>query len=400
MKQKLKSVLSLASFFLAALALILHLGACQTGQKIQAASQKYVYTAFGDSIAAGYGLKGYSDDQKKAPKDSYQALVAAFLKTSSHNYAVTGDNSSDCIEILTSGKADEYLKQSDVITLSIGSNDLLLPFIYRMIKEFDIDPGSIDPADPMPELDISSMSKYYQKLQQLLTDLSDDDELHAQAAAFPDKFQTILSLLKEKAPNAKIYVTNIYNPFLSAELQTIPVLREFGETADIYIQEINKTFRADAADYTLVDVYTPFQENPAYTNIHIDLSNLSSPDISMDPHPSVKGHKKIAKLFIEKIQRTYAPKAATISQIKSSRTYKLTAKIKLPKNADKYQLLYASSKNGTYQTLATTSKNTYRTNYKKLKSNRTYYIKARSLRKINNVTYYGKDSKAYKLTIK
>lgn len=396
MKQKRKSMVLLASFCIVAIfAIIFHLITGQAKQKAQAATNQNVYTAFGDSIAAGYGLEGYSDDQTKAPKDSYQALVAAFLKTNSHNYAVTGDNSSDCIEILTSGIADEYLEQSDIITLSIGSNDLLLPFIYRMIKEFDIDPGSIDPTNPMPELNISSMSKYWQKLKQLLSDLSDDEELHTQAAAFPDKFQTILSLLKEKAPNAKIYVTNIYNPFLS-----ITAIPELGKTADIYIKEINKAFRTDAADYTLVDVYTPFKENPAYTNFHVDLSNPSSPDISMDPHPSVKGHKKIAKLFTEAIQHTYAPKAASISQIKSSRTYKLTANVKLPKNADKYQLLYASSKNGTYKTLATATRNTYRTNNKKLKSNRTYYIKARSLRKINGVTYYGKDSKAYKLTIK
>ena len=71
-----------------------------------AQDDKTAYTAFGDSIAAGYGLNGYSADQEYAPKDSYQALLADFLHTESSNYAVTGDDSSACIEILQSGRAD------------------------------------------------------------------------------------------------------------------------------------------------------------------------------------------------------------------------------------------------------------------------------------------------------
>lgn len=382
---KKRSFLSILAVFCIAAMIATFWNPAITGQTTKAASRKNVYTAFGDSIAAGYGLSGYSDDQAGAPSDSYQARVADFLKTTSRNYAVTGDDSNDCLEILNSGKADADLAKSDVITLSIGSNDLLLPFIERMIKEFDIDTGSIDPSKPMPDIDLESMSKYYQKLKQLLTDLKDDEQLHTQAAAFPDQLQKILALLKEKAPNAEIYVTNIYNPFHS-----IPV---FGETADIYINEINKSFSANADDYTLIDVYTPFNENPAYVNVHIENMNF-------DPHPSVKGHKKIAELFTNAIKRAHAPKAASVNQLKSSRTNKLAAKIKLPKSADQCQLLYATSKNGTYQTLAATSKNTYKTNTKKLKSNRTYYIKVRSLKKVNHVTYYGKDSKAYKLIIK
>ena len=382
---KKRSFLSILAVFCIAAMIATFWNPAITGQTTKAASRKNVYTAFGDSIAAGYGLSGYSDDQAGAPSDSYQARVAAFLKTTSRNYAVTGDDSDDCLEILNSGKADADLAKSDVITLSIGSNDLLLPFIERMIKEFDIDTGSIDPSKPMPDIDLESMSKYYQKLKQLITDLKDDEQLHAQAAAFPSQLQKILALLKEKAPNAEIYVTNIYNPFHS-----IPV---FGETADIYINEINKSFSANADDYTLIDVYTPFNENQAYVNVNIKNMNF-------DPHPSIKGHKKIAQLFTNAIKRAHAPKAASINQLKSSCTNKLVAKIKLPKSADQCQLLYAASKNGAYQTLAATSKSTYKTNTKKLKSNRTYYIKARSLKKVNHVTYYGKDSKAYKLIIK
>lgn len=362
------------------------------GNYVNAASGKNVYAAFGDSIAAGYALDGYSDGQKTAPKESYQALVGRFLKTDSHNYAVTGDDSNDCIEILNSEVADEHLAKADVITLSIGSNDLLLPFIYRLMKELEIDPGSIDPANPMAGIDITSISKYYQKLKQLLLEFENDAQFHAQTAAFPEKLDTILSMLKEKAPNARIYVTNLYNPFLCVQ--------GLGETADIYIKEMNEAFDADAEDYTLIDVYSPFKEDPSCTNFRMDLSSLTGADINVDPHPSVKGHKTIASLITEAIKRDHAPKAATISNLKSSGKYKLSMKIKLDQNADKCQLIYATSKNGAYKKLAETSKKTFRTNTKKLKSKKTYYIKARSIKKLNGVIYYGKDSKASKLTVK
>ena len=56
-----------------------------------AGSNKTGYVAFGDSIAAGYGLEGYTADQDNPPADSYQAIISNFLKTSPANYAVTGE---------------------------------------------------------------------------------------------------------------------------------------------------------------------------------------------------------------------------------------------------------------------------------------------------------------------
>lgn len=359
-----------------------------------------VYAAFGDSIAAGYGLEGYSGDQENAPKDSYQALLADFLKTESRNYAVSGDDSSACIEILNSGAADEVLKDADIVTLSIGSNDLLLPFIQIVMDYFNIQPGTIDPsfveeqmknqaALPMPEL--SDLLEYYQQSEQLLTELADNAILHDKAAAFPHQLDIILAALHEKAPDAQIYVTNIYNPFSS-----IP---KIGEMAETYIQEINKAFSSDSPDYTLIDVYTPFHEEEL-TNVHFDtkLENLKS--FNLDPHPSVKGHKTIAGLLTDAVKKANAPKAAAITSLASSSKKKLTIKTSLPSDADGYELRYSLSKNGSYQTLASVTEKTYRTNSAKLKSGKTYYFKARSYRMINGVTYYGKNSGVKKIKIK
>lgn len=361
-------------------------------------SDKTNYVAFGDSIAAGYGLDGYSDNQTAAPGDSYQALVASFLHTQSANYAITGDNSDDCMELLHSGKADADLANADIITLSIGSNDLLLPFIQILLDFFEINPETLDPSAipeqlktgfPLPQIDVTKMAEYYEKAEELLTLLSDNETLHAQTAAFPEKFQTIVSILHDKAPDAEIYATNIYNPFV-----TIP---KIGELADIYIQEMNKAFSKNASGYTLIDVYTPFYEKQL-TNVNIDFKQPY--DFRLDPHPSVQGHAKIANLIIRACKQAHAPKAAELRKLSTSSKQTLTVKATVPADADGYQVLYAAKKNGSYQQLGTSDNTTFRTNSKKLKAKKTYYVKLRSYKVIKGVTYYGADSPAKKITIK
>lgn len=396
-----KKPIRLCSFFL--LFCLLTLSLCNSNSLFTAhaavSDEKTIYVAFGDSIAAGYGLNGYTKGQTTAPADSYQAILSRFLKTTSVNYAVTGDNSTDCMELLNSGKADESLKNADIITLSIGSNDLLLPFIQIVMDHFNIQPGTIDASAfdngfTMPdinaaEINISDLLKYYQQSEALIAKLTDNETLHAQANAFPEKLEAILSVLHEKAPSAEIYVTNIYNPFAF-----IPMLSSL---ADSYIREINQAFSANAPDYTLIDVYTPFNKE-ALTNVHFDLKDPSS--INPDPHPSVQGHKKIADLLTTALKQAHNPDVASFRSLKSSGKTKITAKIDLPANADSYQIRYASSKNGTYQTLAASSEKTYQTNTKKLKSGKTYYFRVRSFKTIKGVTYYGKNSSTKKITIK
>lgn len=368
-----------------------------------------VYAAFGDSIAAGYGLNGYHPGQE-APADSYQALVAEFLQTQSCNYAVTGDNSDDCIQALTSGEADSCLAVCDVITLSIGSNDLLLPFIDILMQHFTQNaPEYAIPEEgtpeyaalqqeieeqlkkgfSLPQLGLSQWADYYKQAEALLTELSDNATLHAQAAAFAQKLQTILSLLHEKAPNAELYVTNIYNPFAH--------LPKIGELADLYIQEINLAFLKDAPDYTLIDVYTPFQSQEL-SNVRIDLTEPNG--IHLDPHPSIQGHQAIANIITDALNEAHTPKAASIKTLSSSSKKKLTLKATLPANADGYEVLYATSKDGTYKHLAKSEKKVYQSHSSKLKKGKAYFIKIRSYRTIKQVTYYGTDSNIKKIKIK
>ena len=108
----------------------------------------------------------------------------------------------------------------------------------------------------------------------------------------------------------------------------------------------------------------------------------------------------IGDIIINALKDGHAPKAAALRSVSAAGKKKLTIKAKLPADADGYQVLYASSKNGTYQTLGKTDKQTYQIRSKKLKSQKTYYIKLRSYRIIKGVTYYGKDSAVKKAVIR
>lgn len=359
-----------------------------------AGSSKTTYVALGDSIAAGYGLEGYSGGEEAPPADSYQSLVSKFLGTSPVNYAVTGDDSTDCIELLNSGKADEALSNAGIITLSIGSNDLLGPFI-RIIKEtFGI-------TEDGKGTDYSLIEDYYSGFKDAsFTDLlavangladkvKDNEELHAKAQAFAVNFNEIINILKEKAPQAVIYVTNIYNPFKDVMV--------VGSLADTYINELNSAFKDNSGDYTLIDTYSLFaKEN--LSNVKFDISDLDN--INLDPHPSKKGHDKIASAILNAIKEKFSPAPANINQLKSTAKNTITIKLSCTSGKSGYEIKFASSKDGKWTKLKDTSKNTNSIKSAKLKSGKTYYFRARSYNNINGVKYYSKPGKVKKVKIK
>ncbi len=329
---------------------------------INAKSNKTTYVALGDSIAAGYGLADYSPEKEVPPSDSYQAIVAQFLKTKPFNYAVSGDDSIDCINILKSEIADDTLAEADIITISIGSNDLLKPFI-EIVKETTIN--------------------------NLMVKLRDNEVLHEKAQAFSEKFNEIIKLLKEKAPQAELYVTNIYNPYNNVMI--------LGETADTYIKEINETFRTDSDSYTLIDVYTLFK-NKNFTNVQFDISNLSN--ANLDPHPSKEGHREIATAIVEALNKKHAPDTPVVIYTKSTSKNKITVELSCTTKKSGYEIRFSTSKNGKFKSLADISKNKTSIKSLKLKSGKTYYIRARCYNNINGIKYYSTYSNVKKVVIK
>ena len=76
------------------------------------------YVALGDSITTGYGL---TDEEN----DSFAALVANENGYELTNLAEDGTTSGDLLEVVQDEENSDILQNADLITITIGGNDLM-----------------------------------------------------------------------------------------------------------------------------------------------------------------------------------------------------------------------------------------------------------------------------------
>lgn len=381
---------AIAIFILMALCLPSELACVQAAKK-----EKLNYVALGDSIAAGYGLKGYIDEfQAKAPKDSYQSQIAKKLGASVVNDAITGITSQELIDLLTSKACDKELKTADYVTISIGSNDILGPVIEILGDIFEVEDkedilGGI--SEKMGQADFLTLVSYVKELGERF---EDNKVLHEAASKFPKKLETILTLVKTKAPNAKIYMTNSYNPYVCLDSMVLPV----GTYTQTYIDELNQAFTSDSKDYTLIDSCTLFEHGDC-VNVTVDLMNPISSNL--DPHPNLKGHKTLADAFYNAMSKDISEtiRKVKIKSVTSKHANQITLDYKKQKDADGYTIYYSTKKNGTYKKLKSTTKEKLSISSKKLKADTKYYIYIKAYKKFGDEVIYGPESASKKVRI-
>lgn len=221
------------------------------------------YVALGDSIAYGYGLENREEQ-------SYVSLVRKHLEKQYDsvcisNFGSNGMRSDELLDILTNPENDDYrkyratLRYADVVTLSIGSNDLL-----HLVR-----------------LDLN--------IQELI---EKGEEMFDQACrGFKKNFPKIICEIKKINPDVKIYADNIYNP-----AKGLMAFDDVYDVAEHYISLMNQCFY-DSEDYQLVDVKGCFDKEKD------SMVNVSWKGRELDPHPSVEGHKKIAGMVIKEMER-------------------------------------------------------------------------------------------------
>ncbi|MFU0828571.1 MAG: hypothetical protein ACFWTJ_13765 [Lachnoclostridium sp.] len=257
------------------------------------------YVALGDSIAAGYGLPGYRAGT--TPEKAYVSIVGNALGGRMVNLAKDGLTSLKLLETLDTLRPSqsEYLSQANIITLSIGSNDLLKPFMGIIAEKLACDVSEIQTK--LAELKANNNQLALLRIMAELnaddgTGLKNNPDLKNAADAFAVNFRKIIARIKELAPNARIIVTNAYNPYEGINLNYVLGTLKLGEITDIYIQELNKAFTANSADYTLIDVYAAFSDS-FKNGVSPVNANLSA--FNFDPHPNVVGHSLIAKEILK-----------------------------------------------------------------------------------------------------
>lgn len=250
--------------------------------------------ALGDSVPAFYGVDegdGYVARLSELLYD--EGIDIAFT-----NLAVSGLTTQTLLALLEDGDVLAALRDADVITLNIGGNNILIPFINVIMQQLAaLGITDFSAIPPQQLMELAAMKLTDEQMAPLM----------AGVAAFEQDFPAIISTLYMTAPNAKIYVNTVYNP--------IPALLGVHEAAELLITSINKII-ADAADYyAVVDIYAAFAASAGV------ITNFDMMSGSVDIHPNADGHTLIAMeiaavmLNKEGAQPHYLTRSEALSEI-------------------------------------------------------------------------------------
>jgi len=232
-----------------------------------AADEDYVgsYVVFGDSIAAGYGLYEFDSDEEAmnyvADRDSiaYAGIVSRNFGYSLDNFAKSGAETSDLLEVLKRSDVLGAVKNADLITVSIGGNDMI--HMYDEIIPIALTYALTQTGD-RTNADIEQMYK----------DLEDN--------------LTVIMQTLVEANNGKgtIMLQTLYNPFMSFKVSSL----NMGVMIDYYIQRINEIYQKV---YNKVDGFVLVDVGSA---LNADEASFYQASEKLDFHPTAHGHALIA----------------------------------------------------------------------------------------------------------
>lgn len=257
------------------------------------------YVALGDSVAYGVGASVYSDYSSDYPyyllvtgappprygyTDRFYEHLEKVQETVYYtNVSFPGVTSSSLLDGLrepfsvVQGAVYAASNEEDIITISVGGNDVLRPIIDFVEADpfIRLAPGYFEGILMMDPLD------WPVEFQLLFA------ELNANANGFgPNWADIIQDIRQEKGSNADIYVNTVYNPF--------PVGTPLNTFTDLFLDRINTPIRLYSAlyDYKVVDVYKAFNK----------MGNRNKPfvhgldDMNVALHPTDSGYKTIARI--------------------------------------------------------------------------------------------------------
>lgn len=271
----------------------------------------YTYVALGDSITTGVGLKDthfsitvksydVQENYHDYSKDCYVARVADALgldRDHAVNYGMPAAMSSNILDLVRTGSTAsgaayydlptlrQELADADLITLLIGSNDtvlqlmgamgratngkatkLLIPLLTGTMREMNLQTlrKGLENLDLTPEELKAALKLLDSGMEEIC------DQTRGQTVA---NVEQILQELRALNPDAQIILVGYYNP--------LPFLPTYGR----HFRLLNRSVKALAQQYGADYVSIP------YTSI------------ANDGHPTVCGHKYIARQILKAVRK-------------------------------------------------------------------------------------------------
>lgn len=239
------------------------------------------YVALGDSISAGYGLNG----ELSFPKQLEQRTGYVLTDFSSND----GVTSQDLLETLKKPEVIAAVQRADVITITVGGNDLMNA-LYEYLADA---PGvSMSAEDIRKGLENGTIGTgTLMKLMMELGDFPASSQASAALTTLGANLSRALAQIKGMNPDATCIVANQYNPY--GHINN-PFAADIVSTFEEGVQALNTTLAgvAQARGATVVDVHGVFAASSA-NPCNAYFTGLD--DFSLDFHPNALGHQLIAE---------------------------------------------------------------------------------------------------------
>ena len=255
-------------------------------------AQEKSYVALGDSITTGYGLTD-------AENESFAALVANENGYELTNLAEDGATSGDLLEVVQHKANSDIMQNADLITITIGGNDLLGALYKYLANAYNEQCGtSYSPDDVQNSL----MGKENAPVNQMammifvtgkLSAFTQSEEAVTALEEFADNLASIVTVIKTVNLDVPIIVANQYNPYSSFEDTALDLVASVFDEGLEQLNGIIDTGVSDGA-YSVADVYGTFSaaaDNPC--NAYF----TSATDMDLDFHPNAYGHELMAEVI-------------------------------------------------------------------------------------------------------
>lgn len=293
-KSLLKQLLSFALAFFLVISFI--------PNEIKAADEKN-YLALGDSISTGYGLSQNGFVEQITDKYGYNLT----------NSAADGETSKSLLDKLNNDSLKSDIENSDVITLTIGGNDLMNALYDFLAEKYNATTQKDYDGEKIKEILMNDEdTEYSAVITTAILNISSFQSSTQAANAlsnFEENLNDIISYIETNNPNAWVIITTQYNPykFLPQQGKDEPGMEEKLESINTAfeqeVQKINQVIKnvsTSSSTFMVADVYERFndaQKNPCNATYDINTSKLN-----LDFHPNEYGHSLIADMVSGKIE--------------------------------------------------------------------------------------------------
>lgn len=293
--------------------------------------QYKVYTAFGDSIPAGFSEPTYAGNSRynlvqPLTRDSYVNWVGKYVgaetvnccarlgeRTHEFRHVLDPSYPTDVISQRYLPKKDvngervideeacaklragyiKLIKQSDLITLNYGGNDSGQPLMY--IKDLltwnaGMAEDALDGETTLAEfIDIVKNSadnsgKMLECVKCLLKAQND----------FNENFDYIVKFIHKVNPNATIVAVGLINPLSALDIETPQGEINIGHFLNIINDANNRYMKSES----------PYRDYYTFVNVQgVDtfMSEINTDEFMLDPHPTPSGHKEYARRIIAQL---------------------------------------------------------------------------------------------------